>query len=1369
MSDHANTLLNSTGGSPTDSASDFYVVGVGASAGGLEALERMFDAMPADTGMAFVIVQHLSPDFKSLMDELLSRHTRMAIHRVEDGIVVEPNSLYLIPPRQEMIIADGKLLLKEKENTNSLSLPIDHFFRSLAQDKGRSSIGVILSGTGSDGSRGLKDIHEVGGLVISQSIENAKFDGMPRSAIDTGFVDVVVPANEIPDVLGRYSVHPIPSQLAKVPVGESDIEHIFRLLQERHRIDFSHYKPTTIGRRIERRIQLNHYGNLDEYVKLLEDTPDEVDQLYKDLLIGVTRFFRDSRAFEFLQQEILPQLLASQDTNEEFRVWVAACATGEEAYSLAILIDECMKELGRSASVKIFATDIHQASLDFAHQGLYPEASMAEMDEFRRDKYFVRTDAGYRVVPAIRRMIVFAPHNLVRDAPFTRLHLVTCRNLLIYLKPQAQKKVLTLFHFGLKAEGIVFLGASESPGELSDEFTTLDERLKFFRKRRNVRLSPDLQPPISVQSDGWRAPVLAARSTSPGLMQSGRDLLTTYNELLAQYMPPAILVNESREVLHIFGGAGRYLEHHDGLMTTSLVEMAGADLKMAVLGALQRVAKSEKPVSYPRVRLKTADGEEIVRLDVSPVRSRGVSPRYLIAFEVLKQPQIPDTPIESLKLDNVSKDHLHELERELRFAREHLQTTIEELETSNEELQATNEELVASNEELQSTNEELHSVNEELYTVNAEYQNKISELTELTNDMDNLLLSTDVHTLFLDEKMCIRRFTPRIADVFNLVPHDIGRRIGAFSHSITCDELTSTVRDVLSTGQPHEERVQDGKGRHFLMRVLPYRASDCIGGVVLTLIDISSLVIAQKTVHDEQERFKRAVAANRDGTWDWTNVDTDEMWWSDNCYTLLGYEPGEFPALHSRWVALIHPEDRERVRETSVPDSDRCYVDLHRDFEYRMLHKSGEYRWFRHRAIVDHDAEGKPFRMTGSVGDIHDRKRSEIQKVDDIRRRDNFLAMLSHELRNPMGAILNAVEYFKASQKSQPAGNGNGSTKVDDETGNITQIIERQTRHMSRLLDDLLDVSRFLHHKVDFRKDVTDLVTLADAVVEAIDHEVRTRKHTLHTDIHAENLYVFGDATRLRQAQVNLLSNAAKYTSPHGKISYKLYRDNHDAVISVTDNGQGISHDRLSSIFDLFVQSDETFARSTEGMGVGLSLVRTIVDSHNGTITANSDGDGKGSTFEIRLPLTQRSPEPGPDHREFSPKGCRLLLVEDHDDARIMLGKTLELNGFEVRLAADGQAGLQEFSDFQPDVAVIDIGLPLINGLELAKEIRNLDEGRSTVLIALTGYGQKSDREAVEVAGFDAHLIKPLNPPDLFIKIARLRASKRAKNSTNST
>ena len=1322
---------------------DLVIVGIGASAGGLEALETMFDEMPVDRGMAFVIVQHLSPDFKSLMVELLERHTKMAVHRVTDNMPVERDSLYLIPPRQDMIIKDGKLLLTERKKSKELSLPIDLFFNSLATEKGAKSVGIILSGTGSDGSRGVKKIHDAGGVVIVQKPESARFDGMPRSAIDSGHSDVLADPEEMPALLEEYVVHQDRATLCKqnIPNNESALEKIFRAIQARHRIEFSSYRPSTIGRRIERRIDMDSSVNsLLEYADLVTNDVIELDLLYKDLLINVTEFFRDTEPFESLERNALEKLLLQHPLEEEFRVWVAACATGEEAYSVAILIDECCKRLDRQISVKVFATDISRASIAKATAGTYPEDLLKGVSKERLARYFVRTDAGYQIVSDIRRTVVFAPHNLLGDPPFTRLSLVTCRNFLIYLLPKSQNKVLSHFHFGLKKGGYLLLGSSESPGELSNEFQPVDPRNRLFLKHSDARLKNPMFSSVLPQAALPMSRYFQTGGDNGAAIKDPHSLKV--EEVLGNLMPPGIVIDTSNRVTQVFRNAGKYLKMRDGILSSNLLDLVDKDLKVAIGGAIQRCGRSGEPVCYERLQVRAANNEvEQVKLTVTPLPAGDTPSKFVITLEELSESgsELLAHQTERIDLDEVSREQLVNLELELKHSREILQATNEEMETSNEELQATNEELIASNEELQSANEELHSVNEELLTVNGEYQRKINELTVMTHDFDNLLESTDVHTLFLDKDQCIRKFTPRMADVLHLVSHDIGRNIEAFLHNMKCDGLGEKIERVLESGTLWEEQIKSGNNTDYLMRILPYRAGTLTSGVVLTLVDISKLAAAQASITLERERFERAIKANRDGTWDWADLGSDEMWWSAGCYQLLGYEPDAFPALHSAWLKLIHPDDREKIQQTSIPDADKCFVEVHRVFEYRMLHSSGKYRWYCHRAIVDFDSNGDAIRMTGSIADIHDRKFSETMDREGIRLRDNFLSMLSHELRNPIGAVVNAMQNIEGRES-------------DFENNKEMAVIQRQSRQMTRLLDDLLDVARFGRDRIEFRKEIVDLCSLAASAIESVDFQLENRQQVLRTSVCEGPLNVIGDPARLSQAQTNLIINASKFSQPGQEITYTIERIGEAAVITVVDEGIGIEPDMLEQVFEMFVQSFKTLDHSAGGMGVGLSLSRKIIDAHNGTITADSEGHGKGSTFQIRLPLTTLKHEQRNVVRpNFLDRSlvCKIMLVEDNSDAREMLAKTFHRRGFDVLEAPDGETALELLEDFEPRVAVIDIGLPGMSGEELAEKIRKDQRWDDVMLIALTGFGQSDEKLASLQAGFDHHFTKPLQFSEL--------------------
>ena len=835
-----------------------HVVGVGASAGGLDALERLFNCIPGDTGMAYVVVQHLSPDFKSLMDELLARWTDMKINRVTEGMSVCANQIYLIPPKTEISISGRELHLVAKRTDEGLSLPIDIFFKSLAAEWGQSAVSVVLSGTGSDGSRGIRDVHEAGGLVLSQSVDSAKFDGMPLSAERTGLVDLVMPPEDLGATLARYAALPRGEKVQlidsdPVRVDESAMNQLFQMMHVECGIDFSFYKPATVMRRVERRVVLNRCRNFEEYVSFVEENRGELNTLYKDLLIGVTRFFRDEAAFERLGRDMLPTILSRLNPGDQFRAWVAGCATGEEVYSLAILVFEQLEELNLQLDVKIFATDAHQASLDFAGSGIFPDTSLVDISDERRRRFFVRTSRGYQLSPEIRSMIVFAQHNVITDAPFTKLDFVSCRNMLIYFQPDVQARVISLFHFALKKKGILFLGPSETLGDLASEFDTIDSHWKFYKKKRDIRLNRELTLPNSggVASGGSRG--LSTPTTGDFRASKDKELNDAYDSLLNTHIPAGILINEHRQLIHMFGDADEFVKLKRGRPSKDALDLVLPALRPAIAGAIQRATRELEPVHFGSLPSSDDNNAPSVRLGVQPILgSDGDLTHFMVTFE-----RVDAAPSSSqeLNIHEVSSDRMMMLERELQVMRENLQSTIEELETSNEELQATNEELVASNEELQSTNEELHSVNEELYTVNGEYQNKITELTELTDDMNHLFENLDVGLLFLDSDLTIRKFTPMIAKRFELLPRDVGRDFSTFSHHLHRVELVDDIRNVIETRVPFRKEIQTESDEWFMLRIQPYRARGKVDGAVVELFDVTKVKSNRSELHRTVSRL----------------------------------------------------------------------------------------------------------------------------------------------------------------------------------------------------------------------------------------------------------------------------------------------------------------------------------------------------------------------------------------------------------------------------------------------------------------------------------------------------------------------------------
>ncbi|SFJ05009.1 CheR family methyltransferase [Planctomicrobium piriforme] len=887
---------------------DFYVAGVGASAGGLEALEEFFRHLPEVTGAAYVVIQHLSPDFESHMPELLGRYTKIPIHLAAEGMEVHPDNIYLIPPKKELIIQEGRLRLTDKDPKSSFTLPIDRFFRSLAQEAGRFSIGIILSGSGSDGSRGIQEIHEAGGLVLVQSEETSKFAGMPQSAISTKVADVILPPQSMPAVLTHYIEYALSrEQLAEQHVeisADGGVQQILRLLRDQFDLDFNFYKPQTVLRRIQRRVAILKYADIDEYARELAQNPDLVGELYRDLLIGVTRFFRDKEAFDVLENQVIPNLVEEAKKGEEIRCWVAGCATGEEVYSIAMLLHEALEQANQPVSVKIFATDVHPDSLEFASRGVYPDTAVEDVSAIRKQRYFHKRRDGYHIVQAIRQMVVFATHNVLTDAPFTRMDLVTCRNLLIYFQPAGQKTALSLFHFGLKPSGFLFLGASETIGGLSDDFENIDKRWKIYRKRSSSHLTPPYRRvgPSNPTTTSTRHLSPTAHLPRRGVGEN--KLFTAYDRLLSRYLPVAFLIDEHGVLLHTFGDGGRFLRVPTGRHSAQLVEMVHDELRPIVSGAIQQSVREGKPGMYSGLKLASGKAQTTYRLKVDPlVDSSGRFEHMLVALEAEAKPEESTGPATAAPLTVTSYDRLLTLEKELRSTQDNLQATIEELETSNEELQATNEEMVASNEELQSTNEELHSVNEELYTVNAEYQKKIVELQEVNEDLDNLVSNSELAVLFLDTDMSIRKFTPQMAQVFHLVNRDIGRPILSFAHQISNTDLRADLQRAIDDNTTVERQVADRFGTPYLLRIVPYRSSVKSSGLVMTLVDISAL--------KAQEEISRKWAAIAESTGDAIighDLNGIVFSWNSAAERLYGYSAGE--AIGQPVQQLIVPENR---------------------------------------------------------------------------------------------------------------------------------------------------------------------------------------------------------------------------------------------------------------------------------------------------------------------------------------------------------------------------------------------------------------------------------------------------------------------------
>ncbi|MCA9115530.1 MAG: PAS domain-containing protein, partial [Planctomycetaceae bacterium] len=1155
--------------------------------------------------------------------------------------------------------------------------------------------------------------------------------------------DLVLPLNEIPAAILRFT-----RTQPRLPLingnGQSAqqnqmllLQKIFAQLRAHTARDFSGYKQSTIMRRIQRRLQLHQIEELPAYLDLLRSQPEEVRALADDLLVTVTSFFRDPAVFEALEQQVIPKLFEGKGPEDYLRVWSVGCATGEEVYSLAILLLEYSARCKSPPRLQLLATDLHEQSLETAREGFYPSDIRNDTSPERLQKYFQQENDGYRILKEVRELVVFAPHNLLGDPPFSRIDLVSCRNMLIYLRRSVQREVFNLFHYAMRPSGYLVLGSSESL-ETSELFQSHSTRFCIYR-RQNVP-APEPRLPLYPRTN----PRLPAGKNEPKHTADHVAYGPLHHRLVEQIAPPSVLVTPDDKVVHLSEHAGRYLSHPGGQPTTHILKLVRAELRNALQTSLM-IARERKEAVRSRPALVQFPGTDShVVIHVRPALEPDQDGYVLVMFDEWTtadssrpSDRLPD---EAEALSALEIGRVRELEDELEQMRQRLQTILEEDETGREELKASNEELQSANEELRSTleeletsQEELQSMNEELQTVNQENRHKVAELAQLTGDLQNLMAATDIATLFLDRKLRIVRFTPQVGELFNVRHNDRGRPLSDLTHRLGYPELEEDALRVLERLTPVDREIQSESGQWYLTRVRPYRSTqDRIEGVVITFVDLTDRKKFEEDLQRSETRLRRALDIDQVGVL-YFNLAGRLIDSNDAFLKLTSYTRADVDAGSLTWRSMTPPEFQAEV--------EKQLEQLHRTgrigpYEKQYFCKDGSRSWMMFSgAKIDDDL------IVKHCIDIGERKRFEEALLEANRRKDEFLAMLGHELRNPLAGIVSGTQAL-------------GMFELPAEIAEIQQVISRQASHMTCLVDDLLDVSRIARGRLSIRSEPTELRNLLQESVNDYRSGLPLEDCQLECCLPEEAVWVNSDRTRLSQAVSNVLHNAVKFSDGPNHVKVELTVRGQStgesgptgrvARISIRDQGIGMTPETLATLFEPFSQADTSIDRSRGGLGLGLALVRGLVNLHHGQVCAESAGPGQGSNITLSLPLVEQLVQAEPQLPSPQSPPQRVLLIDDRRDAVMPVQRLLELDGHIVHVATRGAAGIALAHEVSPEVILCDIGLDAeMSGYDVARSLRSIEEFRELYMVALTGYGREEDLLQAREAGFNWHLTKP--------------------------
>jgi two-component system, chemotaxis family, CheB/CheR fusion protein len=1344
------------------------VVGLGASAGGLEAMRQLFACLPTDTGMAFVVIQHLDPDHPSMLTDVLRGVTEMPVVEAASGMRVEPDRVHVIPSGSDLAIHRAILTLVPRQLTGKLHLPIDSFFRALAEDQHRGAIGVVLSGSGADGTEGLRAIQAEGGIAIAQSPESAQFPSMPESALAAGVVDFCSPPREIAKEVTRLSRHPYVADAAapgrhaaeERAAQEATLASVLALVQSREGVHFGGYKQTTVLRRIERRMALRRVRTLVEYASVLHDDPGEARSLAQDMLIHVTSFFRDPDAFETLKQCVLEPIVKHKADGDTIRIWVPGCSTGQEAYAVAICLLESIDGPTDRFAIKVFGSDLSDEAIDTARLGLYPESALAEVSPERLSRFFDRAHGGYRIGKPIRDMCVFVKHDLTRDPPFAKLDLISCRNVLIYFDAELQRRILPMLHHCLDQPGYLFLGQSEAIIGFRNLFVPLEKENRIFLKTGR---SPRIAYPLAARLEaGLRrppgAPVERQHPAREALRHADHLLLT-------RFAPPGVVVNDRLEIIQFRGRTGAFLEAPPGQPEASVLRMARGALAAHLHDALERAKAQSITVRAEKLTLQTDTGTRVVNLEVVPLTGDTDCPErfFLILFEEMTPRTGAETaPLSDLPEPAAHADELGRLTAELVATKDYLrsiilehESTADELATTSEEMIAANEELQSTNEELQSAKEELQSTNEELSTVNDELRDRNADLDQIANDLANVLASIEIPVIIVDLELRVRRFTPAVRDIAGFIPSDLGRPIDDLKLKVDVGDLNERISEVIGVAALKEWEVKGHDDHWYRLQIRPYRTADGRpDGAVLSFLDIDTL--------------KRALR-DAEGSRDYARSIVDTV---TTALVVLDARLRVLSANHAFYERFgLSPDDAERK---SVFDVGQGMLDdpVVRGALAQALSNHARFSGIElkrelpgvGRKIMS--LTGRPMLWDGgapmillAVDDITgvralEAERAELLESETLARRDAqqanrtkdlFLATLSHELRTPLSTLLMQSQILKRMAA--------GDQRLEKASG----AIERAATAQAKLVEDLLDVSRILSGKLLLDLHVVDLVDIVRAAVEVARPSAQAKSLELDVTIDAAVGAIRGDAARLQQVVANLLTNAIKFTPAGGRVTLRLAQADGRARITVADTGMGIHPDVVPQVFARFVQADNTVTRVHGGLGLGLAIVRHLVELHGGEVHAESPGEGKGSTFRVTLPLGDVAAlpvrnVPRPIARDIG--RIRVLLIEDEEDVREAFSTMLEQLGAVVRAVSSAADGLAAIDAFGPEVVLCDIAMPGEDGYSFIRKMR--ERAKWIPAAALTALASDEDRARAIEAGFQMHIAKPVDTERLAAAVGML-------------